>query len=173
MKRVFFILNFIFIIFGLNAKSYSPYPIIFAHGVGVSSATWGVEATSDRSDSIIEDNVKSGSTFDHFLELMQPYILADDYLYNPGYPAYPNRDLLEIINFDNTRGSIDRNSGYEGPYKGQGDELWHRIKEVLDEYYGEGQWEDDPGAKVILASDSRGSLMVGKLQFYFFSFTCV
>ena len=109
MKRVFLILNFIFIIFGLNAKSYSPYPIIFAHGVGVSSATWGVEATLDRSDSIIEDNVKSGSTFDHFLDIMQPYILADqDFFLQPTENGYPNRDLLEIINFDVPRGSIDR-----------------------------------------------------------------
>jgi len=76
MKRVLFILNFIFIIFGLNAKSYRPYPIIFAHGVGVTSKTWGVEPTADRSDSTIEDNLESGHTYKHFLEYMNPYAIA-------------------------------------------------------------------------------------------------
>jgi len=74
MKKIILI---VFTIFGvsmiLQGEPYKPYPVLFIHGVGVSSQTWGVEPTEDRSDLIIENNIESGHTYKHFLEYMNPY----------------------------------------------------------------------------------------------------
>ena len=39
------------------------------------------------------------------------------------------------------------------------DELYHRVKDVLEEYYGEG-WEDNPDAKVILFDNGIHSVRI-------------
>ena len=57
---------------------------------------------------------------------------------------------------DDPWGSVDEDYhwgelyGYESDeYTSWQDELYHRVREVLEEYYGDG-WEDNPEAKVIL-----------------------
>jgi len=109
MKRACFILNFIFIILGLNAKSYRPYPIIFVHGIGATSeGCWGAGVDTLADGQQLSDWITSWeSTYDHFLDIMQPYILADTFFIQPEQADYPNRDLLEIINFNDNRGSIE------------------------------------------------------------------
>ncbi|RKZ19222.1 hypothetical protein DRQ17_01545, partial [bacterium] len=42
--------------------------------------------------------------------------------------------------------------------KGASSLLWERVKEVLEEYYGE-DWEDNPDAKVIIVAHSMGGLV--------------
>jgi hypothetical protein len=119
MKKAFFVLNFIFILIGINAKSYRPYPIIFIHGVGATSqGCWGAGVDTLSDGQQLSDWVTSWeSTYAQFLDLMQPYILADpDFFFQPTEDGYPNRDLLEIINFNDNRGSIDPHSGYLEPH---------------------------------------------------------
>ncbi len=171
MQKILLKLFILFIVsINVLAEPYKPYPVIFVHGLGSSSGAWGAP-TRLRSDSIPEDSLVSGHTYKHFLDYMDPYAIVWDefdstYTHpggTPGHPnpdpAYPNKTFLEVINFNYNRGSIDRDTEYDSPdYKGQGDELWHRIKEVLDEYYGEGQWEDNRNAKVILVGHSMGAL---------------
>ncbi|MEO0253974.1 MAG: hypothetical protein ABIN20_00935 [candidate division WOR-3 bacterium] len=96
---------------------------------------------------------------------MTPYCIvwdAIDKTYTkPGdtFPIlYPNKSFLEVINFADPIGSVDPDSGnYPEPYKGCGDELSHRIQEVLKEYYGN-NWQDNPNAKVIIIAHSMGGV---------------
>ena len=174
MRRyTFLILLFLGFVVVLQAEPYKPYPIIFVHGLGSSSGAWGAP-TINRSDSIPQSSIESGHTYDHFLDYMHPYVwmldtLGYDTTYTipggiPGWPkdpAYPNKTFLEVVNMDDPWGSIDNNyitrGGYESyHYTSWQDELWHRIKEVLKEYFGDG-WESNPKAKVIIICHSAGA----------------
>ncbi|RKY64492.1 MAG: hypothetical protein DRQ02_11380 [Candidatus Latescibacterota bacterium] len=204
MKRYVFIV-FLFIVLSINPAPYKPYPILFVHGMGSKSLTWGADVFKDEDTGALTDSIKQevteGSTIDHFLRLMTPYAIAWDEI-DPSYthpggtpehpnpdPGYPNKAFLEVVNFDNNRGSLDAEEGepilepreYRGmivpigedqtttrviPVRydtvgwkpsvpGWGNELLTRIREVLEEYYGEG-WEDNPDAKVIIVAHSMG-----------------
>ncbi len=88
-------------------KPYHPYPILFIHGYTSNAGTWGADWDKDtRTDSLLGEGT---STFKYFLNLMQPYILADTAKFIPPWDSvrYPNRDLLEVINFDYAVGSVD------------------------------------------------------------------
>ena len=121
IKRISIILIFlIFSIIVSNAEPYKPYPILLIHGIASNSGTWGAP-TILRSDSIPEDSIKSGHTYDHFLDYMDPYVIEwwktdKSYTHPDSSPAYPNKTFLEIINFNENRGSIDPNPGYPGDY---------------------------------------------------------
>jgi hypothetical protein len=73
IKKLFALQLFTFLSIALSAEPYKPYPVIFVHGLGSSSASWGA-ATINRSDSIPKDSLESGHTYDHFLEYMDPYV---------------------------------------------------------------------------------------------------
>ena len=78
MKRYVFIV-FLFIVLSINPAPYKPYPILFVHGMGSKSATWGAQVFEDengnRTDSI-KPEITDNSTFDNFLTLMKPYAWA-------------------------------------------------------------------------------------------------
>jgi len=115
----------------LSAEPYKPYPILLIHGIASNSGTWGAP-TILRSDSIPKDSIRSGNTYDHFLDYMTKYAykwydweveqsLEPSYTPDPGLPApigprFPNKTFLEVINFDDNRGSINNHSGYSEPY---------------------------------------------------------
>jgi hypothetical protein len=114
IKKLFIIQLFTVFFLASSAEPYKPYPVIFVHGLGSSSASWGAP-TILRSDSIPKDSIISGHTYDRFLDYMHPYAIAwheyeEDYLgipptYTipggvPGHPepddAYPNKTFLEV-----------------------------------------------------------------------------
>ncbi len=102
---------------------------------------------------------------------------------------YPNKSFLEVINFDYPVGSVDPDIGLNFwerilPFSifwitsyiidlarglpmpkpreilfGWGTELRQRIKQVLNEYYGD-NWQNNPDAKVILIAHSIGGLAI-------------
>jgi len=107
MKKAAFIIliNFALLI-EVKAEPYKPYPIIFVHGLGSSSATWGAEAYKEGSmytDSIDAGKLEPNHTYDHFLDYMNPYVWMLDTLgYDttftiPGEDAYPNKTFLEVV----------------------------------------------------------------------------
>jgi len=174
MQKILLKLFILFIVsISVTAEPYKPYPVIFVHGLGSSSASWGAP-TILKSDSIPKDSIISGHTYDHFLDYMNPYAIVwdefDSTYTHPGGtperpnpdPAYPNKTFLEVVNMDDPWGSIDNNyitrGGYESyHYTSWQDELWHRIKDILDEYYGEGWWNNQ-NAKIILVAHVIGDL---------------
>jgi len=156
MKSSFILIllcSMVFVLFG-NSSPYRPFPIIWVHGLGGSSGDWGAP-TRNREDWIPAESIKIGSTFDKFIH----------YYFYPYYAEsleiwYPNHTRLEVINFDWNNGSIDADSTWDvfPPYcdqPGQGWELRQRIKEVLEEYYGQ-NWQSDTSAKVIIVAHSMG-----------------
>jgi len=171
-KYPFLILLFFCFIGVLKSEPYKPYPILFVHGINSGSGTWGAEVENrEEGDWISADKVDSFSTYYHFLRYMHPYVwmldtLGYDTTYTipggiSGWPkddAYPNKTFLEVINFDDNRGSIDPDPRYPN-FDGQGDELWHRINEIMEEYYGE-DWQGNRNAKIILVAHSAGGLSV-------------
>ncbi|MEO0294371.1 MAG: hypothetical protein ABIN61_09195 [candidate division WOR-3 bacterium] len=91
----------IFLVFPIIAKAepYKPYPILFVHGLGAHSGTWGAPTIS-RSDFIPKDSVRSDHTYDHFLDYMTPYAIEwwrvdKSYTHPDSSPAYPNKTFLE------------------------------------------------------------------------------
>jgi hypothetical protein len=118
IKKIFVLQLFTVFLLSLSAEPYRVYPILFVHGINSGSGTWGAN-TENRSDSIPADSVQSKSsdypTYAYFLEYMYPYVEAwwkfDETYTKPGDPAYPNKTFLEVINFDDNRGSIDPHSG--------------------------------------------------------------
>jgi len=165
IKKVFIIQLFTIFFINSSAEPYKPYPILLIHGINSNSGTWGAN-TENRSDSIPADSVQDKSsdypTYAYFLGYMNPYAVAwksvDGSYTIPGDDAFPNKTFLEVINFDDNRGSIDPHPNYPN-FDGQGDELWHRINEVMEEYYGEG-WRNNRNAKIILVAHSAGGLSV-------------
>ena len=169
MRRSMFL--FVFISLILFSAPYKPYPILFVHGLGSGSGCWGASPDTLRSDWIYKDSIIDNSTMDNFLSLMKPYAIAWDSL-DPSYTSpinpqdtatYPNKSFLEVVNMDDPWGSVDEDYhwgelyGYESDeYTSWQDELYHRVREVLEEYYGDG-WEDNPEAKVILIVHSTGA----------------
>ena len=122
MKR--FLLLFVFISLILISAPYKPYPILFVHGMGSKSATWGAQVFEDengnRTDSI-KPEITDNSTFDNFLTLMKPYAWAWYEWERIRYPnstptytpsnnpdlvgeevaaRYPNKIFLEVVNMD-------------------------------------------------------------------------
>ncbi|MEO0293789.1 MAG: hypothetical protein ABIN61_06170, partial [candidate division WOR-3 bacterium] len=62
----------IFLVFPIIAKAepYKPYPILFVHGLGAHSGTWGAGTYifgDNRTDSLNLDSIPDGGTYDHFL----------------------------------------------------------------------------------------------------------
>ena len=178
MRKVFiFVIIFLGIVVVLKANDfpYKPKPILLIHGYNGNSKTWGAGAYMDgeiRTDSIHPDSIETGFTYEHLLNYMNHYAwvldtLGYDTTYTkpggvPNYPnpdpGYPNKTFLEVINMDDPWGSVDPDpENYPSPFTGQGDELVHRIIEVLEEYYGN-NWQSNPEAKVILISHSLGGL---------------
>ena len=186
MRRwaIFLLFSFSFV---LLSEPYKPYPILFVHGLGSNSMCWGAKCKkvyrptygdSIYSDSIVEwrENVLENPTYEHFLSLMQPYAIAWDAI-DPSYthpggtpdhpnpdPGYPNKCFLKVVNMDDPWGSVDEDYhigqayGYESDeYTCWQDELYHRVKEVLQEYYGD-SWESDSNAKIILIVHSTGAV---------------
>ncbi|RKY64494.1 MAG: hypothetical protein DRQ02_11390 [Candidatus Latescibacterota bacterium] len=159
MKRCTFLLLLFFGLL-LKAEPYKPKPIIFIHGYTSNSGTWGAstkDPRNDRSEWICDDSVFAHpeGTYFHFLKYMNPYAIAwesiDSTYTIPGEDAYPNKTFLEVINLDYACGSVDPGGkGWPPPGNeqvGWGTEIRNYIKEVLEEYYGEG-WENNPDAKV-------------------------
>jgi hypothetical protein len=97
---------------------------------------------------------------------------------NYPYPdlAYPNKTFLEIVNFHDNNGSIDKPGNYwpiadrynSPTYCCQAEELFNRIRSVLGEYYGTGPsdtsrtatWVNDTTAKIILIAHSMGNTTI-------------
>jgi len=169
-KYVFILLIFFSLTSLLIAEPYKPYPILWIHGLGSSPLTWGAKidtlSNGFKTDSII--GFGDSPTYQYFLNYMLPIVQAwHEYEVSQGLTwtyttpemdAYPNKTFLEVINMDDPWGSIDPDAeNYPPPYLGQGDELVHRIIEVLEEYYGD-DWASDPDAQVILISHSLGGL---------------
>jgi len=106
MKRFVLILIFLSVI--LFSAPYKPYPILFVHGMGSKSLTWGADVFKDEDTGALTDSIKQevteGSTIDHFLRLMTPYAIAwdeiDQTYTKPGDDAYPNKAFLEVVNMD-------------------------------------------------------------------------
>ena len=149
MKKYVFILIFLALIVSISAETfpYKPYPILLIHGYASGSGTWGAP-TRNRSDSIPLDSVLAhqDETYYHLLQYMNPYAIVwwkidKSYTHPDSSPAYPNKVFLEVINFDNKCGSIDPGGeGWPPPDEyqiGWGAELRQRLKEVLEEYYGD------------------------------------
>ena len=176
MRKVFiFVIIFLGIVVVLKANDfpYKPKPILLIHGYTSGSRTWGAP-TRNRSDSIPIDSVMAhqDETYYHLLQFMKHYAIEwkniDETYTIPGDDAYPNKAFLEIINFDYSCGSIDPGGkGWPPPDEyqiGWGAELRQSLKEVLEEYYGDGnpnttsEWADNPEAKVILICHSQGGL---------------
>jgi len=167
IKKLFFILLFVVSMLNLSGEPYKPYPVIFVHGLGSSSASWGAP-TILRSDSIPKDSIISGHTYGHFLDYMTDYARVwyeygdSSYTYDPDInPAYPNKTFLEVVNMDDPWGSIDDyyivGGGYESPdYTSWQDELYHRVQDVLQEYYGD-TWDENENAKVIIIGHSTAA----------------
>ncbi len=158
------------IIGSLYGEPYKPEPILWIHGFTGSSKDWGVKMhklppVDPRPDTIIKDSVILDHTFGTFLNKMLPYAetwyqIDHSYTFSDTQLAYPNKSFLEIINFQDPMGSLDPDErNYPDPFKGWGDELVHRIKSVLKEYYGP-NWKNNPEAKVVLISHSQGGLAI-------------
>ena len=168
---------------------YKPYPIIFIHGYTSGSGTWGASTKDpihDRKEEICKDSVLAHpeATYSHFLNYMLPMVeVWHEYEVSHGLSwtytistmdNFPNKTFLEVINFDEACGSVDEGGeGLPPPYHNQigwGKELWIRIKEVLEEYYGDGdpnttdEWDNNPEAKVILIGHSTGDILNCKLK---------
>ncbi len=120
------------IIGSLYTDPYKPKPILFVHGRSGSQETWGIKPHKDRNpiDTIIEDSIIPGKTFDVFLNKMIPYIYTW-WEYDHSYTrpedtlTYPNKSFLEIWNADYPLGSI---------------------------------WQNDPNAKIILIADLKSQV---------------
>ena len=187
IKRVFFILLLFVLPLITNAEPYKPYPILFVHGIGSGSGTWGAPVENrEISDSIPKDSLESGHTYAHFLDYMTKYAwawydwekeqgLPRTYTPDPDAPVtgprFPNKTFLEVINFDEfplenvgmrAVGSIDPDFNNSNPlwrYRGEGQELYERVVEVMEEYYGE-NWGNNKNAKIIFVAHSGGGLAV-------------
>lgn len=180
MKRFCFVfLMFIGVSIIGNAEPYKPYPILLVHGIASNSGTWGAP-TILRSDSIPEDSIKSGHTYDHFLDYMTKYAwawydwekeqgLKPTYTPSDTQVRFPNKTFLEVVNMDDPWGSVDDDYSEFWPFTGRGyesseysswvDELHNRVVEVLEEYYGDG-WDDSSDAKIIFVAHSGGGMVV-------------
>jgi len=174
MKKYFLFFLFALIITG---APYKPYPIIFIHGLGSNSKCWGVKCDTfpdslwygDYTDSIVE--IQSGHTYSHFLNYMIPMVEVWDeidpsYTDEPEEPNFPNKTFLEVVNMDDPWGSINEDDDWEywsHEYPCWEVELYHRVKEVLKEYYGD-NWETNPEAKVILIGHSTGNIFNCKMK---------
>jgi len=175
MKKYFLFFLFALIITG---APYKPYPIIFIHGLGSNSKCWGVKCDTfpdslwygDYTDSIVE--IQSGHTYSHFLNYMIPIVVEwwkidKSYTHPDSSPNFPNKTFLEVVNMDDPWGSIDDDytggAYYSLHYSSWQDELYHRVKEVLKEYYGD-NWETNLDAKVILIGHSTGDIVNCKMK---------
>ena len=110
MRRYIFLFILGFSLF-LYSEPYKPYPILFVHGLGAGSGSWGPEPDKDRTDWVYKDSIQEGSTYEHFLDYMNPYAIAwdeidstyttpgDTFSY-PGRSGYPNKSFLEVVNMD-------------------------------------------------------------------------
>jgi hypothetical protein len=182
IKKIFIIHLFVAFLLTLYAKPYKPYPILFVHGVNSGSGTWGAEVENrEVSDSIPQSKLEDNSTYTHFLYYMTPCAIAwheyeEDYLeipptYTiPGEDAYPNKTFLEVINFDEiyyngekkASASLDPDLNNKNPnwrYRGEGQELYERVVEIMEEYYGKG-WDDSSNTKLIFVAHSGGGMAV-------------
>ncbi len=107
IRKVFILQLFTVFVFTLSAEPYKPYPVIFVHGLGSSSKTWGAEAHIEAdmyTDLIDAGKLVSGHTYDHFLDYMNPYAIVwwkidKSYTHPDSSPAYPNKTFLEVVNF--------------------------------------------------------------------------
>jgi hypothetical protein len=130
IKKIFIIQLFSVFLLTLSAKPYRVYPILFVHGINSGSGTWGAEVENrEEGDWIPANKIEEYSTYYHFLRYMKPYVwqwynwekepgLSPTFTPDPDTtPAYPNKTFLEIINFNDNRGSIDTHSGYLEPYQ--------------------------------------------------------
>jgi len=120
MKRYVLILIFLSVI--LYSALYKPYPIIFVHGTGSNSSTWGGGVYwmgGQRTDSLNQDSIPENSTYGVFENYMKPYAWAwyewekeqypneiptytpDTTVEEPSVKArYPNKIFLEVVNMD-------------------------------------------------------------------------
>jgi pimeloyl-ACP methyl ester carboxylesterase len=180
MKRFILILMFL-IVSSIFAEPYKPYPIIFVHGLGSNSGTWGASTPDpqhDRSEWICKESVFAHpeKAYFNFLNYMIPiveewdkvdstYTTPTDPPTEPG--AFPNKTFLEVVNMDDNVGSVDYDPNPDGyhslTYNSWAEELYYRVREVLLEYYGIG-WETNSEAKVILIGHSTGDIVNCKLK---------
>jgi len=126
IKKLFILQLFTIFLLSLSAEPYRVYPILFVHGINSGSGTWGAEVENrEEGDWIPANKIEKYSTYYHFLNYMKPYVWEwydwekDQGLprtYTPDSnapvtgPLYPNKTFLEVINFDDNRGSIDPDS---------------------------------------------------------------
>ncbi|MCK4523918.1 hypothetical protein KAU15_03235, partial [candidate division WOR-3 bacterium] len=184
----------------IYSEPYKPKPILFIHGIDGNSKCWGVspkyvDTTYNNKiyniakDSIIKDSIIDGRILPVCLEKLLPMVwnwdtLGYDTTYTipggvtgwPEDPSYPNKTFLEIINFNDNNGSIDKPGNYwpiadrynSPTYCCQAEELSNRIRSVLGEYYGTGPsdtsrtatWVNDTTAKLILVAHSMGNTTI-------------
>jgi len=94
------ILILLVLIFGLivmaNAEPYKPKPILFVHGIGSNSSSWGAstkDPNTDRSEWICKDSVFAHpeKAFAHFLPYMTPYAWA-------WYNWEKEREIVKSVN---------------------------------------------------------------------------
>jgi len=155
---------------------YKPYPIIFIHGYTSGSGTWGASTKDpihDRKEEICKDSVLAHpeATYSHFLNYMIPIVkvwhqIDESYTDTITHPNFPNKTFLEVVNMDDPWGSINEDDDWEywsHEYPCWEVELYHRVKEVLKEYYGD-NWETNPEAKVILIGHSTGNIFNCKMK---------
>ena len=77
-RLVLFLMLLISVNILINAEPYKPKPILFVHGIGSNSSSWGAstkDPNTDRSEWICKDSVFAHpeKAFAHFLPYMTPY----------------------------------------------------------------------------------------------------
>ena len=80
----------------LRAEPYKPKPILFIHGIGSNSSSWGAstkDPNTDRSEWICKDSVFAHpeKAFAHFLPYMTPYAWA-------WYNWEKEREIVKSVN---------------------------------------------------------------------------
>ena len=145
----------------MPAKNKLMYPILFVHDFASSPEAFGF----DVGDEFITQGRENNNTY------IYRYFVDGD-CDNSGYPRsssahnlahYYGLNQTDINhNFLESFNATDRNAANESGINNQTNELYERMVEVLDEYYGFG-WELDLNKKLILVCHSQGGLLARNL----------
>ena len=178
----------------IKAEPYKPKPILFIHGINGNSKCWGVSPVKIningsivKGDSIDKDSIIDGCILPVCLEKLTPmvwnwYNWEKSNNFNPSFTpsdtssliqeeyikkSYPNKAFLEIVNFHDINGTINKlgpwPDGYNSPtYTCQGQELATRIRSVLGEYYGTGPSDTSRNATWVNDTTANSIAIEGK-----------
>ncbi len=141
--------------FGEELETYSPYPILFVHGINSDFRSW--------------DTARNFPDFRGGLgRYFHPDSIGTEYLHWYCDPDHPEKDTsyLEAFSFSDNVGSIDYYRDYpeypkpfksrmNSERKGQADELKTWVEYTLEKYYGS-NWSSNPDAKIIIIAHSMG-----------------